>query len=484
MLIRHYTRVLLAVFALILIPDAAFAQFVPLSCTAGGGVAGGQLYYADPTNNAGACDTGDPSDPPLKHIFSKVVCNLVMILNDVLGKMYCGMQFSMKTVLGAVMSLYVVIFGVQILMGTTQLNSKEIVIRLLKIGGVWAFVTQSAWGINLAFGFFVTLITQGIWWVAGIFIPAIITSPGDSVMPVYHVIDELLYNAITGPLVGDNAKLTGFFLAMLPVLPTITFLAISWLWFTVVTLARTVISFMLAISAIAFLIALSPIFLSFMLFQATYHLFESWLRYMISYSLQIIVVFAVISLWFMVAALFIGFFDDLAKMIFSYKHITVPGALADPANTWAICPPNYSMTPMGPAAECTVGFDPVANAADYDALLPPSTIVEQADFLYYVVFHLISLSLIAYAFNALMRDAPEVAKHIVGPAYAPVLMSGWGRQFLMPRKVGDWFGERSRNTSISGGGGLLGKSSNAPPPSSGKSLDLAIQIGERMVGKR
>jgi type IV secretory pathway VirB6-like protein len=222
---------------------------------------------------------------------------------------------------------------------------------------------------------------------------------------------------------------------------------------TLVTLARTLISFMLAISAIAFLIALSPIFLSFMLFQSTFHLFESWLRYMLSYSLQIIVVFAVIALWVSIIMRFGGFFDMLAKLIFDFKALGVPGALTDPSNTFGICPPNYGMSPFGPTAVCAGGFNPalvpdpatgvITPNADYKALLQPSQIPEQTKFIYFVLFHLISLSLIAYAFNALMRDAPEVAKSIVGPPYQSPLVGGWGSNM-------SWLGKRAHRGAFSG----------------------------------
>jgi len=82
-------------------------------------------------------------------------------------------------------------------------------------------------------------------------------------------------------------------------------------------LMRTLLSFLLALSTIAFLITLSPIFLSFMLFKVTYHFFESWLRYMVSYALQIIIVFAIISLWITSMMLFAPFFNDMSKLIFS-----------------------------------------------------------------------------------------------------------------------------------------------------------------------
>lgn len=427
----------LAVFVLIMSPQAAHAA--ALACNGAGGVAAGTLFEADPNAGTGACAT---INPPLEHVFSLVICAFVIILNDVLGAMYCGIQFSMQGILALVLTLYVAVFGAQILMGTAQMNSKEVITRLLKIAGVWTFATQSLWGINLAFGFFVSLITNGVWWVTSSIMPAAIGNIGNSVMPVYAFLDNLIYTTVTGPATDGGAKLIGFFGVMLNVLPTLSFLAASWLWMTLITLARTLISFMLAVAAIAFLIALSPIFLSFMLFQSTFHLFESWLRYMLSYSVQIIIVFAIIALWVHIVMMFAGFFDMLGDLLFPFKALGVPGAFTDPNNTWAICREiDYGMSPVGPTAVC----NPVLGAnPPPEALLQPSKIPEQTDFIYFCVFHLISLSLIAYAFNALMRDAPEIAKHIVGPAYAPVLVGGWGQDAM------SWLGKRVHRGQLAG----------------------------------
>jgi hypothetical protein len=438
--LRHSLLILLATVALILSPQAA--QAAALSCNGAGSVAGGTLYEADPANHTGACETiGNPGEQ-LQHIFSIVVCNFVMILNDVLGGMYCGLQFSMQTILGMVLTVYIIVFGVQILMGTAQANSKEIILRLLKIAGVWMFATQSLWGINMGFGFFVSLITSGIWWVTHAIMPAEAGGASDSVMPVYAYIDSLIFATVMGPLTGGGAKLFGFFVLLLSVMPTLTLLAGAWLWMTLITLARTLIGFMLAVSAIAFLIALSPIFMSFMLFQSTFHLFETWLRYMLSYSLQIIIIFAVIALWVMVIGKFVTFFGMLSDLIFDFRVIGEPGAFLAPSDTYGICPPIYNNSPFGPTAVCPDGFNPLLNDADKAALLQPSRILRHGEFLYFVTFHLISLSLIAYAFNALMRDAPEIAKHIVGPAYAPVMVGGWGMDGM------SWLGKRNHRGSF------------------------------------
>src|SRR5690606_15084410 len=121
-------------------------------------------------------------------------------------------------------------------------------------------------------------------------------------------------------------KVIGFFLVMLVVVPPITILAGYWLLLNLSVLVRGLITFILGVSALAFLIAMAPIFMSMMLFTATYRFFETWLRYMISFSLQIVLVFAVIALWLIATLYFVQFFTELSRTIYPYKEDLIKSA--------------------------------------------------------------------------------------------------------------------------------------------------------------
>lgn len=415
--------VLVATLCLVLTPVAAEAQV--LTCTPSGTVAGGYLYPGG-SSNGGACQfTG------IDHIFSWIVCAYVGILNDVLGKTYCGIQYAVTPTLAILLSLYIGIFGLQILMGTAELRAGEIVVRLLKIAGVWMFATQSLYGIGIIFEFFLSLIGDGAAWVINSVMPgAGLTST--NTVPIYDILDGFIYNTVLSLVSNASSKVIGFFAVMFFIYPPIFGMALFWLMTTLATLARTLASFLLGISAVAFLVSLSPIFLSFMLFRLTYHLFESWLRYMTSYSVQIIVSFAIVAMWIAITMQFVGFFNDLGDMVFPYHAVVNPGgAVYDPENTWAICPPQFYLDPNGPEAACTSGFNPVTSTADYNDLIPPSDMQKDAPwFFVYVLYHLLVLCLIGYAFLALLHKAPNIAHDLVGPEQVPVIGQGWGQTTL------------------------------------------------------
>lgn len=433
-----------AIVMFLLVPEAAWA----LTCDGSGGVAGGNIY-----GTTGVCDR----DWTLENMFSRVFCDFVTIVNDVLSKVFCSIQYALTTTLGALFTLYLAVFGAQILMGTVQLTSKEVMVRLLKIAGVWAFVTQTYWAIGLAFTFFYTMAIYASIWVWGGLNAAgqnpysITVEEEQSIMPIFNFFDDAIYQAITGPFTMANSEVIGFFFVMWYLIPTLFFMAAYWLWLNLVIMIRAVLTFLIAVASLAFLLALSPIFLSFMLFAVTYQFFENWLKYMMSYSLQVVVVFACVGLWVATASLFVGFFNELSETIFPYSKLWVKGAPeSDPVNTWSICPVTYTYDALGPHATCeNPAFDPVNVVADRDEAIPASRIAQQGEFVYYIIYRLVTLIIISFAFDALMRQAPYIAKSLAGPEYVPILGQGYGfSKYGLINKTPAWLRRGGSGQSI------------------------------------
>jgi type IV secretion system protein VirB6 len=435
--LRHMLRTVVAVMLLIIIPCEAQADFEQLYCDGQGNVGGGELYYANSQTGEGVCKYQG-----IYHVFSQVVCSYVEILNVIMGKVYCGIQYAYKKTLGIVLSIYVAVFGAQLLMGTAQLNARDIVIRLLKVAVVWAFATESAWGVGVAFNFFMAAIADASSWVVNPLRTA--TMMGDSatsdiipfmpsgdVTPLFGFLDTLIYNALIGPSGSADKKVLGFFIAMMTVYPTLFSMGLWWVWSTLVVLTKTVMSLLMAISAISFLIAISPVFFSLMLFQATIHFFENWVRHLISYAMQMVLVFGIIVMWVIVMFQFVGFFNQLSNMIFPYNTVAVSGAPFTPVNTWAICPPTYGFNEFGPWAKCAKGnFDATANADDYKSLIVPSKIINEQKFLYYLIYHMTALLIVSFAFTMLLQKSGEIAKSLAGPAHTFDPLKGWGKNLF------------------------------------------------------
>lgn len=435
-------------------PAPAYAAYILLQCDANGDVvAGTALFNAQGSDNQGQAEAPDGTYGEgaceyqgLRHIFSQVICDFVTVLNQILGTIYCGIQHALTETLSVLLSLYIAVFGAQLLIGTAQLNSKDIMLRLFKIALVWTFATQSAWGINMIFYFAIGIMGDFTTWIINA-IPQLVLYETDGttlvcemdpvangdLMPIFKFFDCLIYYIIAGAGQAANIRIIGFFTVMMVAFPPMSLLALWWAKNTFFAVVRSLISFLMALAALAFLVSLTPVFFSLMLFQATHHFFENWVRYMIAYVVQVIIVFAVIVMWIMIFLQFLWFFDMLAGLIFPYIPLDYTGPVVSPQDVWGICPPQYSTNASGaPTAVCPPGFDPFAatneNGWEDDArrVIPPEKIINQGEFLYFVFYHLVSLIIVTYAFGVLLENAAKIATAIAGPAPLPSFLGGFG----------------------------------------------------------
>lgn len=435
---RAVLLILPLAFLFCLVPADAKASGL-LQCDGAGGVVPDTTFFY-------AFKEGDDKGVGLcgfrgvKHIFSTVLCDFFVVLNDTLSRVYCSMQYLLTNTLRLVLTIYIAVFGIQLLMGVAQLNSRDIVMRLIKVSLVWTFATQSAWGVGLIFFTAVAFISDFSTLVVNALAGSIdFANVGDGscnpiyfnngdIMSLFTFLDCLVFSSLVGPLQEGSIKLMGLLIAMLWAFPPLTALALWWLSKTFLAMTRAVINFLMAVAAIAFLVSLSPIFLSFILFQATSQFFENWLRYMIAYAVQVVMVFAILVMWMIIFLQFVHFFTELADIIFPYQPLVEKTSAVTPNNAWSICKPEYGVdvNTGAPTAKCPDGFDPYNNPADRDDLQLPIKFVSDDSFLYYVFYHLVSLMIITYAFSVLLDNTPSIAQSIAQPVALPNLVSGMG----------------------------------------------------------
>ncbi|NBO18028.1 MAG: type IV secretion system protein [Proteobacteria bacterium] len=475
---RQAWLMLLVAVLCVLLPEAAYA-FQLLECDGAGGVVpGSALFYAE----RGAKGSGDGACgyQGIKHIFSTVLCNFLVVLNDILGVFYCSMQFILVETLRIVLTLYVAVFGAQLFMGTAQLNARDIIMRLVKIALVWTFATQSTWGIGVLFYAAIAFIVDGSSWVVNTLNNIAAISIGDcndpniyggNFMPMFLFFDCMVYSTFVGPMQVASVKLMGLFVALMVVYPPLAGLAIWWVTKTFVAMVKAVVSLLMAFASLAFLVALAPIFLAMMLFQVTSSFFENWLRYMVAYCVQVIMTFGIIVMWLLVFLQFLSFFTQLGDLIFPAEPMMERTSQVLPQDAWGICPPEYSDNPStgAPEAFCPSGFnpyekDPITGAdnpnwrKDAEKIKLPSALIQDGKFLYYVFYHLVSLIIITYAFSVVLDQAPEISQSIAGATAMPTILGGLGvSNFGKTAGLGSPF--KWGKDKLSGGG--------APPPGRG-----------------
>ncbi len=496
------------------LPAVAFAQSQPfelLRCdNRGKPVDNTKLLFDDPSaegRTASFCSEVNPrsSDDNTIRIFSSVLCNYVKIINDVMGRVYCGLQFTLQKYVAMIIAIYLAFFGVQILSGTVQITTKEVFVRLIKIGIVWAFVSNYNYGVNLLFVFFIDFANQSIWWTLSsvssqetdllreMKLPEYAQSVS-GVVPAYVYLDQLIYDAINNQFISNNQELIGFFLLLGAIYWPIMMLMFSFLLSIFLILIRAFLSFVLCITAITFLITLSPIFFSMILFKSTIQFFETWLKFMISFAMQVLIVFAIVSLWILSLLNFIGFFDQLSNVIFADLGQPSLVSVAQKSESIGVCPyiletryrnPGDSLPPgklIGPNVRCAKSsFNPFMRTADGrltdSAVRDLNSMIRISDvappvgaelvgskpvqnglgpLVFYIIYHLMLLIMISYAFDALLRQAPMIAQQLAGPQYVPKLGQGFsGLAGVSSRLPGT-----SRTREPTSGSGMVGNAIN------------------------
>ena len=181
----------------------------------------------------------------------------------------------------AILTLYIMFTGFSFLIGNINLTHVELIVRILKVSIVSILLsTDKAWTFfhDYLFVFFI-----------------------DGVQQILQIINEA---AATGP---GSQSLLGLLISPQTLSKLFSLLFVDWLGFIYIILYlialyfifflifKATIIYLTALITIGMIIIMGPIFICFMLFNITRSLFENWLRQLISYALQPIILFAGIA---------------------------------------------------------------------------------------------------------------------------------------------------------------------------------------------
>lgn len=204
--------------------------------------------------------------------------------------------------------LAIVFFGVQLLTGRANSISKDGMVLGVKIGGVILFTSN--FGnlyqpmlnvieelVTIVIKPATAMITDGYIWAKGCEdLPATAYQASEkNIFILWHIIDCYI-NSILGGVLKDGGNITdlktglmGFLFSLLFSSAIGFFIAIIgfvMLIITLVTIARCLYIFITAYIAFSFMVLISPIFVTCILFRATKPYFDSWLQITISFIIQ------------------------------------------------------------------------------------------------------------------------------------------------------------------------------------------------------
>jgi len=292
-----------AVAVLLQAPDA-FAQATDISTanfSCSGGIASGQLFVSG---------AGCPTSLTMDDVFSFLVCNFEQLSSNVMGAMYCGMVQNLAPSVMVAVALATSLYGVMFTFGMIPATGQEALKFLLKCAFVIAFATKADYLIGIAYRGALGAISAGstiaISLMArdGVTTGANVYAQLDGFLStLFHYATDYLTNPTTGPAATATASMCKNALfavigTMFVVFPMLGYMGLMLVARILMTFFRSVFAYIYAIVGITFILLLAPFFVVFSLFKLTSNLFDRWLGYLVSFTLQVVLLFSFLAFIF------------------------------------------------------------------------------------------------------------------------------------------------------------------------------------------
>jgi type IV secretory pathway VirB6-like protein len=212
--------------------------------------------------------------------------------------------------LRASLVLYVIIYGGMFMMGMVEDKQEDFLKRIIRFGMLATLLSAGSW--NFFNNYLFSLFTEGIDSLIGAM--TIQFSPTDSSVMIDPVTGDPIVTGSAAVGVSNNIfafadmtaskflnldslkKIMGLLFAS-PLGIVYVILILMGLVLFVFSLVKALLLYLLALLAISLLLILAPIFISFMLFERTRPLFDGWIKNLMNYTLQPVLVFAAISIF-------------------------------------------------------------------------------------------------------------------------------------------------------------------------------------------
>lgn len=486
-------------------------------CTPTGAVTDTELFVVSCPkdalyNTAGA--SGDASFLSLG-LFSRIICQYEQALSDTFANMFCMMQSYLRAPFMALSMLYVAGMAMLFMFGILPMTGGQFMLSFLKMALVWTFAMNAEAAIGIMYAGLMgglsllinavlgawgdyfcqapTPSTPTLWqsltddagwgWQHSEFTnssSAAMTAYADCMsaggtvgsateyetVDLLHNLDQAFSNIFDSqdpndPTVeGQNSM--GVLLAtmMMPGGSVLGGLLIADVTMALMLFARSVLGYVLAITGIVFLVTLFPIFGAFALFKRTHYIFESWLKYLISFILQVPIIMAFLMISQRFIADPVEFLQQLKQRIILLDAWFTLGPLSIPKISPAFCrfhkKPDLDIITLqeyeaaiisgtsypildragnsiacvaGPTCSVPLGANEscceviLSDCAsdrynDISVLLPKDVLTEGGVVVKELFFQFISLLLLAYMLNQALRVVPDIAKQLSGVKYA------------------------------------------------------------------
>ena len=372
------------------------------SCSGGSG--SGQLYTAS------GC-SGSPADG---QIFSYFVCKFETIINEALGDVYCAIVDEAKPGVMAALTMAVMFMGMMFLMGVSPFTAKELMLFAGKFSMVLAFATEAEYMIGIGYALFMTVAKEGI----VIVLNYLFDGGYNTAQDVYKMFDQALIEMMG--LASEDSKQEGgqcknaiFSMMVLAAaaLPPVAFIGIYFLFKLAWVMLRAVFGYCQGILGVTFLVTLAPIYVSFGLFKPTRSLFDKWVQYLISFSFQMVIVFAFLGMAFNIMKKIADDIQDYTELVKPYKQQYTKSGLGQVFDMCGVC----EMNKVGPKEKPSCKSDKVMEIGQLS---------KDQNFLHFVSVKVFAMIIMFYILDIMMDFVPQMARYLAGPKYAGQLGGG------------------------------------------------------------
>ena len=369
-----------------------------------GGSASGELYTA----------AGCSGDPSQGQVFSYFVCKFEEIIRKALGDVYCSIVEEAKPGVMAALTMAVLFMGMMFLMGMSPFTAKELMIFAAKFSLVLAFATEAEYMIGIGYALFMNVAKEGIVIVLSYLFEGSYQNAGD----VYRLFDDGLkqimqLSSADSKKEGGQCQNTLFSMMVLvaAALPPLAFVGAYFMIKLVWVMLRAVFGYCQGILGVTFLVTLAPIYVSFALFKPTRSLFDKWVQYLISFSFQMVIVFAFLGMAFNIIKKMSDDIQSYTQLVKPYnRDFRAPG-MANVFKMCGIC----ELDKVAPKEKPKCKSNRVMEIGELS---------KNENFLHFASVKVLGMVIMFYILDIMMDFVPQMARHLAGQKYAGQLGGG------------------------------------------------------------
>lgn len=362
---------------------------------------------------------------------TRFICIMESTLGLVIATFFCHLQEAWLTPLAALVMMFMAVSGIMFTFGLLEFSVKDMAVMLGKMALVVTFALNTDIALNIAFKGFLALTQGTVSILTDVFtaeatqraaasagqsgnappLPLATMAQGDA-----HLKGLVTERATAGCSYTGIGGLALFLLTVVIFLvvvslflPLIAILVLKGIISGFMFFARAASGYLFSLIMLTFLIAVMPVFVSMALFEKTRSLFDSWVKALFTNSLQIIIVFAFLA--FAGSMALFDFIGEVGRVMTNWNLSVGYGWFSlNVGSACSICKPN--MVP-GPHGMLVIAANPNQCKTPVEGL-PWVDILQQTDFLIYLVAQAATVYVIMTVLQDFMQEVPEWGQKLGG----------------------------------------------------------------------